>query len=356
MTPRERYRAMLNFDRPDRPFIGQFDIRRATMEAWWQQGHPRDVSTAQLLGLDEYLVIPLNASHCPKFEKQIVEERDGHITYYDEEGALRTESASATGSGFVTRSWLRFPVENRQDFRKMRERYVAEDTARRDPGFDAAIANSHFSTNPTLVVIFGFYWTMRQWLGFEGLSVAFHDMPGLILEMMDFILQFNIGLVRSHLAESAIDNFMISEDMAYKTACMVSPRFVRDEFVPRYRELVQEARLACADKVFIDSDGHISELIPLWVEAGIDGTSPVEIASEQDILDYAERYPRFLFLGGIDKRRLSRSLKDVEAEILPKAEKLYARGGWVPNVDHAVPADIPFGNFRYAIELLKKAW
>lgn len=356
MTPRERYNAMMSFKRPDKPFIWTFPMRKATMDEWVQQGHPEGVRTEELLGYDWFYSIPLVTSHYPQFEKVIIEEKEGHITYYDEEGALRIDGIEAQGSGFITRKWLKFPVESREDFIKMQERYNPEDMGRRMVGFDEAVKITHTSQNPIMFNIQGFYWTMRQWLGFEGLSTAFYDMPKLIDEMLDFILDYNIRLLKTHVSDARIDNLTINEDMAYKTASMVSPAMFREKFMPRYREFLQEVRKLNIDKVYIDCDGHIGELIPLWIEVGIDGTSPVEIASEQDIITYAEKYPHFLFLGGIDKRNLTRSRKEVEMEVLPKAENLYARGGWIPAVDHAVPANASFENFKYMIELLKQAW
>ena len=346
----------MNFRRPDKPFIWMFGIRKATMDEWLKQGHPEGISTPELLGYDWFDGIPLATAHYPRFEKVIVEEKDGQVTYYDEEGALRTERKDAQGSGFVTRKWLKFPVENRQDFLKMKERYDPEEMGRRGQNFEEAIRRTHTSERPVMFTIQGFYWTMRQWMGFEGLSVAFYDMPELVDEMLDFVLDFNVRLLRRHLAGAKIDCLVINEDMAYKTASMISPGMFREKLTPRYRELVREAKRTCADKVFVDSDGHIGELIPLWIEAGIDGTSPVEIAAEQDILDYAERYPGFRFFGGLDKRCLLHGRKEVEDEVIPKARKLYARLGWIPAVDHAVPANARFENFKYMIELLKREW
>jgi hypothetical protein len=357
VTPRERYKAMMNFERPDRPFIWTFGHRKATMDEWIKQGHPEGVRTEELLGYDWFDGPPFAMSHWPQFDKVIVEEKDGRVTYYDEEGALRIDGIAAQGSGFVTRKWLKFPVESREDFIKMKERYNPEDMGRRlVDNFDDSIKYTHVTKQPTMATILGFYWTMRQWLGFEGLSVAFYDKPELIDEMMDFILDFNVRLLRAHLSEAKIDNLVISEDMAYKTASMVSPAMFRDKFVGRYKELVQEAKSICAEKIFVDCDGHISELIPLWMEVGVDGTSPVEIASEQDIVDYAERFPEFLFMGGLDKRKLLKGKKEVEEEVIPKAQKLYARGGWIPAVDHAVPANALFENFKHMIQLLKDVW
>jgi len=326
------------------------------MDEWLKQGYPPGVSATDLLGYDFFCDLPLACGHWPAFERVVVEETDGLITYFDEDGALRIDAVRDQGSGFVTRKWLKFPVENRADFEKMKERYHPEDTERRREGFAAMSNETHTSEHPWKCGIYGFYWMMRQWLGFENLSLAFYDCPEFIDEMLDFILDFNVRLVRTHVAGAKLDICGISEDMAYKTACMVSPAIVRQKFVPRYRELVQEIRRAGAEKIVIDSDGHIEELIPLWIESGIDGASPVEIAAEQDILEYAKAYPQFLFLGGIDKRVLARGRKEVKDEVVLKARELYRRGGWIPAVDHAVPADAKFENFKYMLELLKECW
>jgi len=37
-----------------------------------------------------------------------------------------------------------------------------------------------------------------------------------------------------------------------------------------------------------------------------------------------------------------------------KVPRLLARGGYVPGIDHATPSDIPFENFCYLVELLRK--
>ncbi len=354
-TPRDRYNAIVNFKRPEKPFIWTFPIRKATMDEWLKQGHPEGINTEEYLGYDWFGCIPLVVSHFPQFEKVVVEEKDGQITYYDEEGALRIDRIDAQGSGFVTRKWLKFPVENRDDFIKMTERYNPDDLGRRYPNFDNAKEVSKTSDRPIMFIVYGFYWTLRQWMGFEGLSIAFYDMPDLIDEMLDFVLDFNVRLIRNHLQGAKIDNLMISEDMAYKTASMVSPKVVREKFVPRYRELIQEAKRICADKVFIDSDGHISELIPLWIESGISGVCPVEIASE-DLLEYAKQFPEFVFIGGLDKRVLSKGKFEVENEVFPKTRALYPRLGWIPAVDHAVPADAKLENFKYMVDLLKNEW
>jgi hypothetical protein len=70
----------------------------------------------------------------------------------------------------------------------------------------------------------------------------------------------------------------------------------------------------------------------------IAGCSPVEIASKQDIVEYARKHSKFRFLGGIDKRRLSHGKKKwiVRARQKPGNSMLEADGYLI---DHASPLD-----------------
>ncbi len=68
------------------------------MDEWLKQGHPEGIRTEELLGYDWFEGVPLAVSHYPQFTKQVVEEKDGHLTYYDEEGALRMDPIYAIGS------------------------------------------------------------------------------------------------------------------------------------------------------------------------------------------------------------------------------------------------------------------
>ena len=40
----------------------------------------------------------------------------------------------------------------------------------------------------------------------------------------------------------------------------------------------------------IDSDGYVGELVPLWIEAGVDACSPMEVAAGNDIVAFRKQY------------------------------------------------------------------
>ena len=60
-------------------------------------------------------------------------------------------------------------------------------------------------------------------------------------------------------------------------------------------------------------------------------------------------------MGNVDKRVLRDgcSKAQIERDVISKVPELVKSGGFSPMVDHAVPPDVPFANFRYYVDLLQ---
>lgn len=122
-----------------------------------------------------------------------------------------------------------------------------------------------------------------------------------------------------------------------------------------YRRVTDFLRGHGVDIIFVDSDGNIDELIPLFLEAGINGIFPLEVQSGMDPVGLRKKYGRDLLMsGGIDKRKLAQNKKVIETELMRKLPYLISRGGYIPHLDHIVPPDVPPGNFVYYMELKRR--
>jgi hypothetical protein len=72
-------------------------------------------------------------------------------------------------------------------------------------------------------------------------------------------------------------------------------------------------------------------------------------------VELRQQFGRQLRLGGgIDKRQVALGPEAIDAE-LQRNRPLIEEGGFVPAIDHSVPADVSFDNYRYFIEKLMKA-
>lgn len=377
MTHRERFRAICRGERPDRLPYWFGGPRASTFQAWRKQGlsEEQERRWAAFVGSDPVTGIGRTYwGPWPPFEERVIEEHGNTRVWVDFMGATRIDAIEQPTEGFATRAYLDFPVKDRATFEAMKERFDPTDPIRLAPQ-----PGEHFeSLNPDLyrhlsgrtswkdmvercnqgdaVVRIGpngLYWTLRDWCGFEGLSLMFHDQPELVHEMMDFWTDFLMEMLDEPLSHIKVDLVVLSEDMAYKTASMISPAHMREFMLPRYRRLYRFFKEKGADAVVMDSDGHNSQIIQAMHPDGIDGIEPIEIAAGNDPEAYLTAYPRLYIQGGIDKREMRFSRAQTRAEVVRRFKSAWKHGRYIPTVDHGVPPDIPLRNFLYFVELAR---
>jgi len=142
--------------------------------------------------------------------------------------------------------------------------------------------------------------------------------------------------------------------MAYKTGPLVSPKMFKDFMSPHYKKITEYLRGQGIDIITVDSDGNINELIPLWLEAGVNGFWPLEVAAGMDAVSLRKKYGKdCILLGNIDKRVLAKGKKEIKEEVRRKVPFLLSQGGYLPSVDHSVPPDVPYKNFLYYLDFLR---
>jgi uroporphyrinogen decarboxylase len=206
-------------------------------------------------------------------------------------------------------------------------------------------------------VVWGFsgpFWQLREWLGFEGLCMLFADDPEFVREMVRFWGDYVARLLENGFRCMTPDMVHLSEDMAYKEHAMISPAMTREFLLPVYRQWGEIIRAHGVPLYAMDSDGHIGELIPIWIEAGINVCDPMEVAAGNDILAFRRQFGRKMaYQGGVDKRLMARGGAALEGEIARLAP-LIREGGYIPSCDHGVPADVSWPNFVHYTRLLAR--
>lgn len=369
MTARERFRASLAFGRPDRFTLSPGHPRESTLAAWHSQGLPPGADWQaylwHTLGLEPESTQPrvglgVSFKMIPTFEEVVLEHRDGHYIVQDWMGAI-TEISDRfdytyirSAKDFVTRKWHRFPVQSREDWEtKMRWRYDPRHPARFPADFDDRCRALRDRDYPLELVFNGPFWQLREWCGLEGLCFLMADDPDLVAEMAAFWTEFVMRTLEPILERVELDYVEISEDMAYKAHAMISPAAVRRFVLPSYQRWVPAIKESGCPVVSVDSDGYIAGLIPLWLEAGINCTQPVEVAAHNDIVAYRREYGRRLaFRGGLDKRAIAAGGEALRAEVMRVVPPLFEEGGAIPGVDHGVPPDISWPSFVELTRLL----
>ena len=362
MTPRERYVEALTFGNPDKIPFSPGGPREKTRARWRKEGLPEgvDYMTAlyDILGFEpdtpkNPAPSPgINFAMIPTFEEKVLEHKDGHYIVRDWMGAITEISDEydytyiRSARDFVTRKWHRFPVQNREDWEDMKTRYDVDAPGRFPDDFDERIEKMKDRDGTVGIHFNAPFWQMREWCGFEGLCTMMIDDPEFVEEMADFWTNFVSETMDRLISRVQIDSVGMSEDMAYKRFSMISPDMVRRFLKPSYDRWVKEISDSGCPIIDMDSDGYIGELIPIWIEAGINVCDPIEVAAENDIVEFRERFgTKIAYKGGIDKRAIAAGGDVIRDELKRVIPPMLKDGGFIPSCDHGVPFDISWPNF-----------
>jgi uroporphyrinogen decarboxylase len=143
--------------------------------------------------------------------------------------------------------------------------------------------------------------------------------------------------------------------MAYKGHSMVSPEMTRELLLPCWQRWGEIIRNAGVPVYAVDSDGFIEELIPIWLDAGINACDPIEVAAGNDIVKFRKMFGKNMaYRGGVDKREIAKGGYRIEAEIA-RILPVIKDGGFIPGCDHGVPHDVSWPDFVHYTKLLAKA-
>ena len=360
MTPRERYIQTVTFGQPDKiPFEPGWP-RESTLANWHKQGLPQEANWWEYL--HEQVGITLERAQpaidlgvdfrmIPQFEEKVLEHRGNHYIVQDWKGNVCEISDSfdpsylRTAKDFVTRRWLRCPVETRDDWEAMKQRFQMDSPGRLPDDFEDRCRRA-IDRDWVLSLRFrGPFWQMREWCGFEGLCMMMVEQPDLVADMASFWTDFCARLIDMVLARVTPDSLFFSEDMAYKAKAMISPAMMREFCKPSWVRWASQAKAAGVPIVDVDSDGYIGEIIPIWIEAGVNCTNPMEVAAHNDIVEFRRQFGRQMaYYGGVDKRCMAKGGQALRDE-LKRIEPVVRDGGYIPGCDHSVPSDVSWPHF-----------
>lgn len=198
----------------------------------------------------------------------------------------------------------------------------------------------------------GFFWFPRTLFGIEPHFYAFFDEPELMRRINEDLAAYNIRVFEAVCEVLRPEMVGFAEDMSYNHGPMLS-RALFDEFLlPYYRRVIPHIK-ARGVKVFIDSDGDISSMVPWMEDAGIEGVYPLERQAGVDLNAIRREHPRLLMLGGYDKMVMNKG----EAEMRAEFERLLPvmrSGGYIPSVDHQTPPGVSLENYRVYIRLFRE--
>ena len=86
--------------------------------------------------------------------------------------------------------------------------------------------------------------------------------------LLDMVHQFYLEYYKLH-CQTSVDGIAMGDDWGSQTSLLISPEMWRDLFKPLYKQYFEICRSA-GKRVFMHSDGMIREIIPEFIEIGIE--------------------------------------------------------------------------------------
>ena len=283
MNDRERFTATMHYQPRDRSPICDFSFWDETLPIWHDQGLPAHIdrtNSDNFFGMDLLHNGPgvgVTVDLAPKFEEEVIEDRGDHEVVQQTDGVrvLRKKFMGSipqhVGHLLTDRASWNEHYKPRLDPTSP-ERYPDDWDERvkewTDPNRDFPLSLPGGSL----------YGRLRDWMGLENISLVVYDDPAWFEEMVTTVADCIIGVLTRILETGGqFDACGMWEDMAYNRGPLLSPKHFKQYLVPHYRRITDLLHKHGVDVVWVDCDGKIDALVPLWLEAGVNCMFPIEV-------------------------------------------------------------------------------
>ena len=335
------------------PFTFFFGPWTETLQNWRSQGLPEHLDWDAEIDFDPgFRLVDVNLGYFPKFIPETIEEKETTRIVRDEMGILQ----ETRKSGSSIPRFIDYPVKDRESWEKLKNERLDPDDPKRFPDNWDQLANEYNSGMHAIqigVYPYGLFGTLRDMMGVETLLVSFYDDPELIHEIMDYMTSFWLTIYEKICQTVKVDVIHMWEDMSGKTGSLISPVMVRDFMMPNYKRIKKFTDDHNIPIFSLDTDGDCSELVPLFLESGINLIFPFEVAAGSDVLEYRRKYPNLCIMGGIDKREISKGPEALETE-LARVDSMFKGPGYIPAIDHLFPPEVSYDDFKQFCAAVKQ--
>jgi hypothetical protein len=353
MTNRERFLRTMRYQEVDHPPIvipGPWTITR---KRWEQEGLPKGMNLYEYFELPPYKLrhVGFETMLYPPFEEKILEKTEEYIIKIDDSGVKVKNFLDESSMPMH----LEYPIKGRESLPWLREKLNPDIPERLAP--DWLEKAKEMENNNVISLCNGgqYFGFLNERMGTEQLLTTYFDDPAFIHEVNDLQCRCCEKGLNIILPQFQLDLIGYHEDMAYKNASLISPKMFKEFMSPYYARILEITKKYPVDIHYMDTDGNVWELIPLWLEIGINMLAPMEVAAGMDVVALRKEFGRELRMGGgFDKRIMaSHNKEDIKKE-LERIRPVIEDGGYIPGLDHEAPPDIPFENLCYYIDCLKR--
>ncbi len=374
MTSRERVLMALNHEEADRvPIYDSPWV--AAIERWHNEGLPREVNPAEYF---DYEWVGFGADTSPCLPIEIVGEDEEYIIRTTQYGGLRRDHKDYSSTPEI----IDYPCKTREDWEEIKERLTPDrdrvdwdgawlagtgedqrgddstlETGRCDrrlglPGWQQAYDEGRF-----IFYSAGFgYDKIQSYVASEQLLMAIATEPDWVRDMYE--TDATMAIQMHEIMKQGgfqFDGAWIFCDLGYRNGLLFSPQHYDEQLRPTFQRLVDYFH-SQGLPVILHSCGCVKELIPRFIEDGLDCLQPLEVKAGMDLPELKKNFgDKIAFMGGIDVRAMADSDPAViEDEIRTKIPLAKQGGGYIYHSDHSIPNNVSFDQYRRVLALVRQ--
>jgi len=344
----------MHYQSVDRGIHWDFGYLTEAMDRWVEEGLPGEVGCADVpgdrmgrisayFGKDPTMHVPVHLGLHPGFPYEEIEVRERTVIHRDGDGNIVEEIKE--GEHTIPHV-IDNGLKSRSDWEKYRAMLDPSDPARHQWDYKAMARQYNEADVPVVIGIGSFVGWIRNWVGAANLGYLVYDDPDLFSEMVNTLCDLFVAMLEPALREIEVDLAWGWEDICFNNGPLVGPNIWRKYVSEPMSRVCGLLRRHGVDVILTDCDGNVQALAPVWLEAGLNGMFPCEVAGNSDAVLLRQQLGKdALLFGGFNKRMLKS--KETILEELRRLTPLVEDGGFIPFIDHRIPGYVSYENHRY---------
>ena len=200
------------------------------------------------------------------------------------------------------------------------------------------------------------FWPAYKLRGMEELLVDFAMGSPVADVLIERVTTITVGMARQ-LARAGVDIVHTADDLGTQRGMMLSMEQFRRYIKPGLKKVVEAAKSANPQVlVSFHSDGDVMELIPEFIEVGIDILNPLQPECI-DVNEAKRRFGRDLsFWGAVGTQTTMPfgTAEEVEQCVRDRIHVLGEGGGFMIAPTHMVEPEVPWENVMAFVEAVRK--
>ena len=352
LTVRERFRRVMYYQEVDRIPFFEFGYWDDTLTRWHAEGLPPEVDNEAkayaYFGIENWGGVPANVQLTGQpFEPATLEETDEVVTTRDATGCIAQQNKTRT---HTIPHFIDYGLKGRDEWARFKAHLQPTLEGRVGPDFYKNIAAYRTADVPIAAPIGSMIGVPRNWAGFERCAMMAYDDPDLLEDIIETLCQCAVVVLEELCQHVQFDFGAGWEDICFNSGPIVSP-WVFDKFiVPRYARITDVLKHHGCHISWTDCDGNVLPILDQFLAGGINCMFPVEVNAGSDPAIIRDKCGDAMrMVGGVDKMALDKGPKAIEAE-LERLLPLVEHGGFIPTVDHRVPASCPLDHYTFYIK------